>query len=93
MVPPVESYNDNVSFPWSNVPPVIDVPPPPVCKTLQEAFVSSYPSTPDIVDVVQALINVIPSDELLLTVVPKLDITTVGPPGPVAPVALFHNVS
>jgi hypothetical protein len=44
------------------------------------------------VDPVQALIKACPADELLFTVVPNFDCTTVGPPGPEAANALFQRV-
>jgi hypothetical protein len=45
-----------------------------------------------IVDPVQASINDCPATLLFLTVVPKSEIITVGPPVPVEPVALFQSV-
>ena len=51
------------------------------------------PLTPSIVDPVHELINDCPAGVLFFTVVPKFEITTVGPPGPVAPVAFDQSVS
>ncbi len=65
--------------------------PPPESNSLQ-LLLGPPPATPSIVDPVQASINAWPATLLFLTVVPKSEITTVGPPGPVDPVALFHNV-
>jgi hypothetical protein len=44
------------------------------------------------VDPVQALIKACPAAELLFTVVPNFDWTTVGPPGPEAANALVQRV-
>jgi hypothetical protein len=74
----------------SYVNPVTQQSSPPVLNNLQ--FQLGPGSTPSIVDPVQASIRACPSVELFLTVLPKLDITTVDPPGPVAPVALSHKV-
>jgi len=41
---------------------------------------------------VHALINAIPAAVFDFTVVPNCEITTVDPPGPVAPVALSQSV-
>ena len=51
------------------------------------------PLTPSIVEPVHALINKLPAGELPLTVVPKSDWTTVGPPIPVDLVAALHKLS
>ena len=63
---------------------------PPVSNFLQ--LLSGPPVISSIVEPVQALINVCPATLLFLTVVPKSEITTLGPPGPVEPVALFQRV-
>ena len=60
---------------------------------LHLAFALVVPLTPSIVDPVQTSTNAIPAAELALTVVPKSDWTTVGPPIPVDPVAALQSES
>jgi hypothetical protein len=57
----------------------------------QRASSSVTPSTPSIVEPVQALINSLPASEKLLTTVEYADCVT--PELPVRPDKLFHNVS
>ena len=64
--------------------------PPPVSNFLQ--LLSGPPVMSSIVDPVQASINDCPATLLFLTVVPKSEIITVGPPVPVEPVALSQSV-
>jgi len=64
---------------------------PPVSNNLQLEF-AVPPLCPWIVDPVQALIKDCPATELLFTVVPNFDWTTVGPPGPEAANALVQRV-
>lgn len=65
--------------------------PPPVWSNLQFEL-DVPPLYPCIVEPVHASISACPAGELFLTVVPNLDITTVGPPGPEEVSALLNKV-